>query len=168
MSKKTLPRACAATLLACGLKRCSLCMEIKPISEYQKRSASADGLQYRCKPCQNGLVADWFKENPDYLREYYQTDRGKEVARQAWRKRRALKAKVRECFTAADERYVFMRDGYKCRKCGMTNAEHKEKWGQRLHIDHIKPLSKGHALTRFNAQLLCRSCNSSKGNKMGD
>lgn len=168
MSKKTLPKPCAATLLACGLKRCTLCMEIKPISEYQKRSASVDGLQYRCKPCQNGLVADWLKDNPEYMREYFKSPRGKEVARQSWRRRRAMKARVRENFTSADERYVFRRDGYKCQGCGMTNEAHLEKWGQRLHLDHVKPLSKGHALTRFNAQLLCRSCNSRKSNKMGD
>ena len=153
MGKKTLPKACAATLLACGLKRCSLRMEIKRLRVPE--ALCEDSLQYRCKPCQNGLVAEWLKEKPDYMREYFKTPRGKEVSRQAC-KRRALKARVQENFSAADERYVFRRDGYKCVKCGMTNAEHKEKWGQRLHLDHIKPLSAGHALTRFTAQLLCR------------
>lgn len=163
MSKTTLPKPCAAALLACGLKRCSLCMEIKPISEYGKRSASADGLQYRCKPCQNGLVAEWIKNNPSYMSEYRKTERGKEVSRQAKRKRRAMKAQVEEHFTVADERFVFRRDGYRCVDCGMTNDEHLERWGQRLHLDHVKPLSRGHALTRFNAALRCRSCNSRKG-----
>ena len=66
-----------------------------------------------------------------------------------------------------DERFVFERDGYRCVQCGMSNDQHLERWNQRLHIDHIKPLSKGYALTRDNAQLLCRKCNSSKKDKIG-
>ena len=34
-----------------------------------------------------------------------------------------------------------------------------------LHVDHIKPVSKGFGLAPDNAIILCRNCNSSKGNK---
>ena len=32
-------------------KQCNSCNERKPLSEYAKRSASKDGLQYKCRPC---------------------------------------------------------------------------------------------------------------------
>ena len=44
----------------------------------------------------------------------------------------------------------------KCVVCGSTD---------RLATDHVKPLSKGYGLEPGNAVKLCRSCNSSKGNK---
>ena len=85
------------------------------------------------------------------------------VRRKSERKRRALKAAVDENFTAADERFVFERAGHKCESCGISNEDHLAQFGQRLHLDHILPLSKGHALTRDNCQVLCRSCNTKKG-----
>lgn len=47
-----------------------------------------------------------------------------------------------------------------CNACG-ANFEEKQK-----HLDHIIPLSKNGAHAFFNLQLLCKSCNCSKGNKM--
>ena len=46
---------------------------------------------------------------------------------------------------------------YKCASCG---SAHK------LCLDHWRPLSKGYALTRTNAVVLCNSCNASKGAKL--
>ena len=95
-------------------------------------------------------------------RQYSQTPEGRAADRKSKRKRRALKRAVQENFTAEDEAFVFERDGHKCVDCGITNQEHLAQFGQRLHIDHVLPLSKGHALTRENAALRCRSCNSRK------
>ena len=54
---------------------------------------------------------------------------------------------------------IFDRDGLKCKKCGATDN---------LHLDHIKPVSKGGDDSLDNLQVLCCSCNSSKGNTMPD
>lgn len=51
---------------------------------------------------------------------------------------------------------IFERDGYKCKECKAVDN---------LSIDHIIPVSKFGTDDDSNLQLLCRSCNSSKGAK---
>ena len=51
---------------------------------------------------------------------------------------------------------VFKRDGRKCVKCGTS---------KNLTLDHIIPVSKNGKNKLENMQVLCRSCNSSKGDK---
>lgn len=56
---------------------------------------------------------------------------------------------------------VLKRDNYKCQKCGRSPATHRELF---LHIDHIKPFSKGGDSTMENLQTLCNKCNLGKSN----
>jgi hypothetical protein len=53
---------------------------------------------------------------------------------------------------------VLMRDSAKCRLCGVTPAD-----GAKLHVDHIKPWSKGGETMIDNLQILCETCNIGKG-----
>lgn len=62
------------------------------------------------------------------------------------RKRKPIKPEIKN--------QVWNRDGGRCVRCG-TN--------QKLEFDHIIPHSKGGADTYRNLQLLCESCNRSKG-----
>ena len=54
-------------------------------------------------------------------------------------------------------RRIFERDGYKCAYCG---SDHSPE------IDHIHPVSKGGNSVDDNLQVLCKACNSSKGNEL--
>ena len=56
---------------------------------------------------------------------------------------------------------VLKRDNYKCVYCGKSPATDLEII---LHIDHIKPFSKGGDNTIANLQTLCSKCNLGKGN----
>jgi hypothetical protein len=47
----------------------------------------------------------------------------------------------------------------------MTEKEHLEIFGTKLHVDHVFPLSKGGSLKPGTAILLCARCNSRKRNK---
>lgn len=53
---------------------------------------------------------------------------------------------------------VLMRDGNKCRLCGITVT------GDNIHFDHIKPWSKGGETVFENIQVLCAQHNLAKGN----
>lgn len=53
---------------------------------------------------------------------------------------------------------VLMRDGNKCRLCGITLI------GDNIHFDHIKPWSKGGETVLENLQVLCDTHNLAKGN----
>jgi hypothetical protein len=53
---------------------------------------------------------------------------------------------------------VWNRDGGKCVKCGSQ---------ENLEFDHIIPHSKGGATSYRNLQILCKSCNIEKSNKIG-
>lgn len=55
---------------------------------------------------------------------------------------------------------VLERDGYKCVKCLMTDAEHKAKFGRPITIDH-KDRNRQHN-TMDNLQTLCLSCHGAK------
>jgi hypothetical protein len=52
---------------------------------------------------------------------------------------------------------VLMRDSARCRLCGVTPQD-----GIKLHVDHIKPWSKGGETVLENLQILCEVCNIGK------
>ena len=51
--------------------------------------------------------------------------------------------------------------GYKCAHCGKIFNNR-----QYLHVDHIIPMNKGGLSVTDNLQILCRSCNAKKGDKL--
>jgi len=93
-------------------------------------------------------VNEWIKQNPE---------RNRQLKLKALRKRRALKLNIKESYTTLDEQYTRTLFNNACANCGAT---------ENLTIDHHYPLSKGNALTRDNAVVLCRYCNSAKHNTM--
>ena len=115
------------------------------------------------------------KENREYACKYRREHQTK--AREAnykWRKehpekeiennrrRRARKQDVAENFTTPMARFVRKYWDNRCVICGKTQKEE----GQTLAIDHWMPLSNGNPLTMSNSVLMCRSCNSSKHDKL--
>lgn len=55
---------------------------------------------------------------------------------------------------------VLRRDGFRCVKCGRGRED-----GVKLHVDHIKPVSRGGKSVMDNLQTLFEDCNCGKGNK---
>ena len=52
---------------------------------------------------------------------------------------------------------VLRRDGFRCVKCGRGRED-----GVKLHVDHIKPVSRGGKSVMDNLQTLCEDCNCGK------
>jgi hypothetical protein len=62
--------------------------------------------------------------------------------------------------TAGLRRRILDRDDSRCVRCGMSDAEHKAKWGRTITIDHIdKDRSRN---TDDNLQTLCLTCHGNK------
>ncbi len=55
---------------------------------------------------------------------------------------------------------VLKRDNFRCKICGRSADD-----GVVLHVDHIKPVSKGGRTTMSNLRTLCEQCNMGKSNK---
>tara|TARA_R110000824_G_scaffold33443_5_gene107185 strand:- start:941 stop:1513 length:573 start_codon:yes stop_codon:yes gene_type:complete len=163
------------------MKRCYACKIQQPRLEFYNDKRSKDGLQGRCKSC----LAEYTKNNREHIlsyksdyraknnkkikdnkKEYYRNNKDNEKKRvREWkdnnydkvmaqnRKRRDNKIVIAEIYSPEDERYTKELFDNKCFNCGSIDN---------LQIDHNKPLSKGNALTRQNAVLLCRPCNLAK------
>jgi hypothetical protein len=63
----------------------------------------------------------------------------------------------RRAFSVEEKAAIYFRDGRRCKCCS------KEFPIDQLEVDHIKPFSRGGLTELPNAQLLCVSCNRSKG-----
>jgi hypothetical protein len=60
-------------------------------------------------------------------------------------------------------RYIVLsRDRFRCVRCGVSPATDA---ACQIHVDHIKPFSKGGATTKENLRTLCSQCNIGRGNK---
>jgi 5-methylcytosine-specific restriction endonuclease McrA len=133
-------------------KKCYKCKEIKPINIFNKRTASKDGHDNICKPCQK--LRD---------KERYYANREKEIQRSKdYQKRNPDKAyKSKKKFRTLNDlagwdlykwaNAVKARDKNICQECGISNE---------LEAHHIKSKSEHpkFALILDNGITLCKSC----------
>lgn len=57
------------------MKRCTKCGQSKPLADFGKHKQGRDGLRPSCKSCRREEGRAWREANPEYLREYYQTNK---------------------------------------------------------------------------------------------
>ena len=82
------------------------------------------------------------------------------ICRQLYRNEEKKKeaSTERGLMTNALRYQILQRDGFRCQICGRSQED-----GVILHIDHIKPLSKGGKTEPRNLRVLCADCNLGKG-----
>lgn len=151
------------------MKTCSRCKESKSLEDFAWKDKKINKRQYACRECMkpDKYTPEQLQKRKDFLEnwiktgvrrktrvKYNQSQIGKNKQRLYSRTRRARKNKVKEFYSIADQDYTFKIFENKCFNCGNP---------KQLEIDHHKPLSKGFGLSRTNAVILCRKCNSSKG-----
>jgi 5-methylcytosine-specific restriction endonuclease McrA len=103
----------------------------------------------------------WSKENADIfldIRKRYR-DSNPEKMRELSSRRRGRLSKAEGSHTADDIRRIFESQNFMCPGCD------KDLKNEGYHVDHIMPLFLGGSNWPWNLQILCRSCNSSKGAK---
>lgn len=166
------------------MKICSSCKLNKDLSEFNRNRSHKDGLQNNCRTCQRKQnsgpknqayclkyaanhrkeaverAARWAKENRDHInksnRDRFHNDL---VYRRACLLRSFINSSYKRGskgnLTRIQLEELLKASDYKCNYCGSPN---------KLEFDHIVPLSKGGTNQIDNIQILCRSCNASKGN----
>ncbi len=156
--------------------------------EYKKRKAGYNSKWRAANPLKvqqsrlkyYGVPSKWYtknKDNPEFKlrQQQYRRNRLKRIANFNAEELKNYKLKRRLIGHIYRERLhkdgnpvylsykelttIFERDKHKCLACGSQ---------ERLELDHIIPVSKGGLTTFDNIQLLCKSCNCSKYNKITD
>jgi 5-methylcytosine-specific restriction endonuclease McrA len=112
-----------------------------------------------------------WRENAEVLKEkkrqWGKTKQGQEAYYRSRTKRRSYKHKVD--FTPFERTTILERDKWTCQSCGCkVHDRHTGDWNtyDKAHIDHIIPVSKGGNSEPSNLQVLCRTCNLSKQDKI--
>lgn len=130
-------RAYGVTLKTASSKRCTECHEVKPLTDFYRRSLSADGYRPLCKPCAGVRTAMWRTANPERAAD--------NLRFASLRRRYGL---TREQFAAL----VDKQDG--C--CGICRSNLSDK----PCVDHDHACCSGEkSCGRCIRGLLCRPCN---------
>jgi 5-methylcytosine-specific restriction endonuclease McrA len=170
-------------------KICSACKQEKSFDDFYKLSSSPTGLQSRCKACakkhyeenkeyllkqhyewvdnnrekHNQYRAKSYQKNRDkYLaiaKRYYNTIKGKINNRIRQHKRRARKNAAEGFHTYEDIKNIYNKQQGKCAWCGCFV-------GEKYHVDHVIPLSRGGSDFPENLVISCQTCNQKKWNKL--
>lgn len=159
------------------MKTCYVCGEAKPLDEFGNNRAKKDGKTEECKPCKREQTRAWKQRNKDKVREYQREymaenrdrvlawkkasrERNPDTARQWWEDNKDRKRQYnlnRRGYNADPRLSIHHLEFHgACLKCGST---------ENLEIDHVVPLSLGGSNEQSNWQVLCKSCNCSKGNR---
>ena len=100
----------------------------------------------------------WNRANPERVKivNYRWRDANPDAAKAITHRRRAKRAGAEGSYCAADISKIFSEQSGFCAGCGKDISTG-------YHVDHMLPLSRGGSNWPVNLQLLCATCNTSKG-----
>jgi hypothetical protein len=141
------------------LKVCYKCKTAKERTEFYKRSASDDGLQYDCKSCKKAHRKDYYEANTDKVN----------ACNRAWHEAHPDRFAAIKGKSLAVERGGSVSDIYDVELCLPFYAESRRlssETGSMYNVDHIIPLAKGGLHCQTNLQVLTAIENKQKGNSL--
>lgn len=171
-----------------GTKLCGRCKVEKPLTEFGRRKQTRDGYCYCCKPCYNTKAKTeaqytdkeywrrWRKNHPGYRSKYKYKYKPMDPAKRREFKRRFMannpgynaiytaqyRARKRDAqhvpYTATQVRAKIKYWGGRCWIC-------KKSISSSIHMDHVKPLSKGGPDCLSNLRPACGLCNGRKSDQ---
>jgi len=158
------------------MKKCTVCVEDKPFSDYYKNNRTKDGLHSHCKSCHNKMNARWRanhtvedKKHHRRSNQNYRMKYPERVREQSAKSRAKHKEKYTEKLKIKKEqkrREVLQHYGNKCICCGESNfyfltLDHKASDGsehRKTFKDNIVDwIVKNDFPEMF--QVLCYNCN---------
>lgn len=148
-------------------KKCSKCRETKPSDNFNRCNLFRDGLQEKCRSCDNKWVSEWDKANAEAVKkkqaDWYKNNPDKAHANRT--KRRLLKS---EAYVEHVEISVLReRDGDNCIVCKeLIDFSLSNRDPMMVSLEHVIPLSKGGEHSYNNTALSHLRCNLSKGVKL--
>jgi 5-methylcytosine-specific restriction endonuclease McrA len=125
-------------------KRCTQCNQLRPVSRFGTNRRSRDGYNYACKDC---LGITKTRRSTPFDRRAYR------IEKDTQRRLLLLRAGMKDII-AKDWRRIL---NSPCANCGTMDN---------LQVDHIIPLTRGGTHSVGNLQSLCRSCNTTKRNRL--
>lgn len=150
-----------------GSKSCCRCKVEKPSSLFGFLKQSPDGLRAYCKPCENEWAMAKYYRDIDSSRAngrihalagYHRRPDAKAKARTNNANRRAREQAAEGRHSIADIRRLLEAQRFCCADCGKSIKDG-------YHVDHVVPISKGGSNWPTNLQILCPTCNISKGDR---
>jgi len=164
-------------------KNCTKCDKIKPLWQFNRACNKEFGVYSQCKICSNAATKAWMMSNKErrakYRKEYYINNRDREISKmKEWSsnnkiKHNIIKAKHKK---ANRSKFTALESARRARsKLRLTELESFEldviynissMLGDEYHIDHIRPLSKGGLHHPDNLQIINKSENLKKNDKL--
>lgn len=170
-----------------SLKKCKYCNKVKDLSEFEWSGTTRRNIYCRdCKEIhldyEREIRAPYTEEQKKNKREYdkkyyiinknnkklyyttWKVNGGQELRRLSNHKRESKKRELLHDLTLEQWEYTKVYFNNSCAYCGMSQSEHKLIYNQRLHQEHIIPVSKDGVYSNFNIIPSCYKCNDSKNN----
>ena len=162
-------------------KECCACKTVKPVSEFRPYGRGYDFFKSHCIPCERARARAYWEANKEKVKARQAEYRASNIERRRkmvrenlaryrkedpvhFRKARAVsnakrrKAAVGAGFSQADIDALGNYQAWCCAACFSDIATTYQ-------VDHIWPLALGGLNDAENIQLLCKTCNRSKGKK---
>lgn len=142
------------------MQTCKKCGEEKPLEDFHKDKTLKNGRKKKCKVCVIGETTEWNRANTDKrtAAQYRWREKNPEVFKalsvRTSSERRARMLGTKTGYLTPDFVTTLMKFYKKCLKCGST---------ENLQVDHVIPLALGGTHELKNFQILCGSCNATKG-----